>query len=169
MSDSKKFEHIRHKPRIVLDRERPLVVACSPMRSRVNLSRMVRAAGCFGISSLLISERCKLDPDITRDAIDFVNIRQVRTLGPALKQMATDGYRIVGLEQTTNSQSIYDFRFERVTSLVIGNERQGIEAEILGLLDDVVEIPVYGQPYSFNAATSAIIAMYEYCRQFPNG
>jgi tRNA G18 (ribose-2'-O)-methylase SpoU len=36
-------------------------------------------------------------------------------------------------------------------------------------LDDVIEIPVYGQPYSFNVATATTMAVYEYCRQYPNG
>ena len=37
------------------------------------------------------------------------------------------------------------------------------------LLDDVVEIPVYGLPYSYNVVTAATMAMYEYCRQYPKG
>ena len=39
----------------------------------------------------------------------------------------------------------------------------------LNLLDDVVEIPVWGLPYSHNVATAAAMALYEYCRQFPDG
>ena len=50
-----------------------------------------------------------------------------------------------------------------------GNERTGLTEDILKMLDDVVEIPVYGMPHSFNAATAASMAMYEYCRQFPSG
>jgi tRNA G18 (ribose-2'-O)-methylase SpoU len=37
------------------------------------------------------------------------------------------------------------------------------------LLDEVVEIPVYGLPYSYNVVTAATMAMYEYCRQYPTG
>ena len=39
---------------------------------------------------------------------------------------------------------------------------------MLAELDDVIEIPVYGLPHSFNAATAAAMALYEYCRQFGN-
>ena len=48
-------------------------------------------------------------------------------------------------------------------------ERLGIEDEVLRLLDGTVEIPVYGLPYSHNAATATAMALYEYCRQFPSG
>ena len=44
-----------------------------------------------------------------------------------------------------------------------------IPAEVLALLDDAVEIPMYGLPYSHNVATATSIALYEYCRQFPQG
>ena len=80
-----------------------------------------------------------------------------------------EGYRLVGLEQTSGACSLYQFSFARQSALVVGNERSGITEEVLKLLDDVVEIPVYGLPYSHNAATATAIALYEYCRQFPNG
>jgi len=75
----------------------------------------------------------------------------------------------VGLEQTTGSESLHNFAFERKSVLVVGNERLGLDEEILALLDRVVEIPVYGLPYSYNAATAAAMALYEFCRQFPLG
>ena len=55
----------------------------------------------------------------------------------------------------------------RRVALVIGNERAGLEPEVLDKLDRVAEIPLAGLPHSLNAATSASIAIYEYCRQFP--
>jgi tRNA G18 (ribose-2'-O)-methylase SpoU len=51
----------------------------------------------------------------------------------------------------------------------VGSERLGIETPVLEILDRVVEIPVYGMPFSHNAATAAAIAIYEYCRQYPTG
>ena len=86
-----------------------------------------------------------------------------------MKGQNDEGYRLVGLEQTTNSTNMHSYSFSRRTVLVIGNERTGLTDDILKLLDDVVEIPVYGLPHSFNAATAASMAMYEYCRQFPSG
>jgi tRNA G18 (ribose-2'-O)-methylase SpoU len=86
-----------------------------------------------------------------------------------LKKLREDGFQLVGLEQTSNSESIFDFAFERRTVLVIGNERSGIDEDILRMLDRVVEIPVYGLPYAHNAATATVMALYEYCRQFPRG
>lgn len=163
------FHHQRHKQRQPLEQEHALIVACMPLRSNVNLSRIVRTAGCFRISRLVACGRPKMDPSITRDAATEVQIEFHRTLAPVLQKLKLEGYRLVGLEQTTGSVSLFDFAFVRRTVLVVGNERTGLNDEILPLLDDVVEIPVFGLPHSFNVATATSMAMYEYCRQFPHG
>jgi tRNA G18 (ribose-2'-O)-methylase SpoU len=159
----------RHKPPSPLDRPRELIVACPPMRSNVNLSRIVRAAGCWGVRQVIGCGNAKVVGKIARDACETMPVEVHRTLPPVLKRLKEEGYQLVGLEQTSNSQSIFDFRFERRTVLVIGNERTGIEEEVLRMLDRVVEIPVYGLPFAHNAATAAVTALYEYCRQFPRG
>ena len=111
----------------------------------------------------------RLDRTIARDGADAVQLEIRRMLAQPLKQLKMDGFTLVGLEQTTGSESLFDFRFPRRTALVVGHERQGITPELLELLDHVVEIPVYGLPFSHNVATAASLALYEYCRQFPSG
>jgi tRNA G18 (ribose-2'-O)-methylase SpoU len=168
------FVHERHKPPLTLARPRELVVACAPMRSNVNLSRIMRTAGCCGVPRLICCGNAKIIDKIARDSVDDDNpaavaIQVHRTLLPALKELKQDGHRLVGLEQTTGSRSLYDFRFERRSVLIVGNERLGLDEEVLRLVDDVVEIPVYGLPYAYNVATAAAMALYEYCKQYPQG
>jgi tRNA G18 (ribose-2'-O)-methylase SpoU len=163
------FVHQRHKPPSTLDRPRELVVACPPMRSNVNLSRIVRAAGCAGVGRMVCSGTAKILAKVARDAAEELQIEVHRTLPPVLKRLREAGYQLVGLEQATGSQSLYTFAFQRNTVLVVGSERLGIETPVLEILDRVVEIPVYGMPFSHNAATAAAIAIYEYCRQYPTG
>jgi tRNA G18 (ribose-2'-O)-methylase SpoU len=64
---------------------------------------------------------------------------------------------------------LYEFAFPRKIALIVGAEREGLEDDVLALLDHVVEIPVYGQPASYNVATATTMAVYEYCRQYPSG
>jgi tRNA G18 (ribose-2'-O)-methylase SpoU len=139
------------------------------MRTGVNLSRIVRAASCCGVQRIICAGVAKIDREITRETGDSIAIEVHRTLPPVLKKLRTEGYQLVGLEQTTNSQVLYTYPFARKTVLVIGNERVGIEDEVLRLMDATVEIPVYGLPYSHNVATATAMALYEYCRQYPTG
>jgi tRNA G18 (ribose-2'-O)-methylase SpoU len=163
------FVHQRHKPPTPLHRERELIVAVSPLRSNVNLARIVRLVGCCGVRQMIACGPGRIDPKIARDALHAVQIQRHRSLAPVLKQLKQQQYHLVGLEQTTGSRDLHEYSFPRRTALVIGHERQGLDDQILALLDDVVEIPVYGVPYSYNVATAAAMALYEYCRQYPAG
>jgi tRNA G18 (ribose-2'-O)-methylase SpoU len=163
------FEHLRHKPPFELTRPREMVIACAPMRSNINLSRIARAAACCGIDRMICTGTAKLERKIARDGADTLQLEIHRTLPPVLDRLRADGFRLVGLEQTTNSKNLHHYEFARRTALVVGNERSGLTEDLLELLDDVVEIPVWGLPYSYNVATATTMALYEYCRQFPNG
>ena len=163
------FVHQRHKPPTVLERPRELVLVCAPLRSNINLSRIVRTASCCGVSRLITCGPSKIDPNIARVSADEFPIENHRSLPPVLKSLRSEGYQLVGLEQTTNSRNLHDFSFVRKTAIVIGNERSGLTDDALVLLDHVVEIPVYGLPFSYNVATATTMALYEYCRQFPTG
>lgn len=164
-----KFEHQRHKDSSPLNQPRQLIVACAPMRSNVNISAIARTASACAIERLILTGNASLIAKIARDGASELEVSTHRTLKPVLLKLRSDGYRLAGLEQTTNSVSMHEYQFERRTVLVIGNERTGLTPDILDVLDDVVEIPVYGLPHSFNAATATSMSLYEYCRQYPKG
>jgi len=161
------FEQVRHRPPAPLDRPREIVVACAPMRSNVNLSTIARTAGCCAVERMIVCGNARLDRTIARDGADSIRLEVRNSLPPVLRALRSEGYRLVGLEQVTNSRDLHAYRFARRVALVIGNERTGLRPSELELLDDCVEIPVWGLPYSYNVATATSMALYEYCRQFP--
>lgn len=126
-------------------------------------------AGCSGLTEIVHCGSGRVDREIARDAADTVQLVTRRSLPPVAAKLKEQGYFLVGLEQTTGSELLYDYRFQRKTALIIGSEREGLSQETLDLLDAVVEIPVYGMPASFNVVTATTMAVYEYCRQFPDG
>ena len=162
-----RFEHVRHKPPTPLAQPRELIVACAPFKSNINLSNIVRTASCCGVRKIIATGQAKIDKTVARDGADEIEIAMHRTLPPVLKELKQQGYTLVGLEQTTNSTLLPQYAFPRRTALVVGNERQGLTDDVLVLLDAVVEIPVYGLPYSFNVANATAMALYEFCRQWP--
>ncbi len=137
------------------------------MRSHVNLSHIVRTCGCFGIARVIATGAARLDEKIARDGAEHVALDIHRSLPPVLDRLRAEGYELVGLEQATGSEPLFAFAFTPRTVLVVGNERTGLEDDVLTRLDRVAEIPMAGLPHSLNAATSTSIAIYEYCRQFP--
>ena len=163
------FEHQRHKPPRQLAAPREVLMVCDALRSNVNLSRIVRTASCCGLERIVCAGHARLDRKIARDGADVIAVEVHRTLPPVLKKLRGEGYRLVGVEQAVGSQNLHDYKFARKSAIVVGNERTGLTEELLALVDDVVEIPVWGLPYSYNVATAATMALYEYCRQFPDG
>jgi tRNA G18 (ribose-2'-O)-methylase SpoU len=160
-----RFEHLRHKPLTPLAAPRELVVVCAPLKSNINLSNIVRTASCCGVRKVYATGPARIDKTIARDGAEEIEIEAHRTLPPVLKRLKEEGYQLVGLEQTTNSTLLWEYSFVAKTALVIGNERMGLTDDALALLDAVVEIPVYGLPFSFNVANATAMALYEYCRQ----
>ena len=154
---------------MILDQERQLIIACSPLSSHVNLSTILRMAGCSGVQEVIASGNAKIKNSVARDSADYVKLTVKNSLPPILKKLKQEGYTLVGLEQTTNSTTLSDYKFERKTAIVVGSEREGLSQDNLDLLDAVVEIPVWGMPNSYNVATATSLAIYEYCRQYPTG
>ncbi len=162
-------KHLRHKPPTELSSPRELVLACPPFRSGVNLARIIRLAGCSGVQEVVACGSNRIDPKIARDAIETVKIKRPRTLNNWLRKKKADDFRLVALEQSNRSINLHHYQFKRKSILLIGHERDGIPDADLKLADDIIEIPVYGRPFSYNVATATTMAVYEYCRQYPNG
>ena len=81
------FVHQRHKPPTSLEQPRDLIVACASMCSNVNLSRILRTAGCCGISQVICCGAVKVIDKIARDGADTVELRVHRTLPHPLLEL----------------------------------------------------------------------------------
>ena len=145
------------------------MIACCPLRSHVNLSTIIRTAGCSGVRDVIATGAAKLVNKITRDGAEHVTLTVRNSLPPVLRELKQQGFTLVGLEQTTNSTLLCEYAFPRESVIVVGSEREGLSDACLALLDAVVENPVWGMPYSYNVATATSLAIYEYCRQHPDG
>lgn len=145
------------------------MLACPQFRSAVNLARIARLAGCSGVKKLVACGQTKVDPKIARNSLDYLEIQRRRTLTSWLKEARKEQYHVTALEQSDSSVSLYDYQFPKKCILLIGHERLGVAESDLQLADDIIEIPVYGQPASYNVVTATTMAVYEYCRQHPNG
>jgi tRNA guanosine-2'-O-methyltransferase len=61
-----------------------------------------------------------------------------------LARLRNEGYALIGLEQTRGAASLDTFNFPPRTALVLGREREGIDADVLGMLDGCVVIEQRG-------------------------
>ena len=101
------FVHQRHKQVTSLRAPRELIIACPEMQSHINVSRMVRAAACCGVTRFIACGNVKIDPKISRGGEQQMSFEVRRSLRPVLQKLQRAGYPLIGLEQTTNSQNIH--------------------------------------------------------------
>ena len=80
---------------------------------------------------------------------------------PPILDLKEDGFRIVGLEQDPASIVLTDYKAPEKVALVLGEEVEGIPADLLSQCEDIVEIPMVGKKESFNVSVAAGIALYQ--------
>ena len=80
---------------------------------------------------------------------------------PDFSELRANGYRIAALEQAENSINLADYQAPEKLALLLGEEVYGVPTELLCQVDDIIEIPMYGQKESFNVSVAAGIALYE--------
>lgn len=69
--------------------------------------------------------------------------------------------RIIAVEQDKKSvrYDMIDYRFP--LALVVGHETNGVSKEVLGIVDQIVELPMYGVNVSLNVMVSLGIVLYK--------
>lgn len=95
------------------------------------------------------------------NTVSWSHHEDVRAVIDGLKH---EGYRLLALEQSADSEPLDEFRREDdKLALLIGREVEGIDQELLKLVDQTLEIPMLGQKESFNVVQAAAMALY-HCR-----
>lgn len=83
------------------------------------------------------------------------------TLEECISVLKNEGYKIVALEQSETSQSIYDLKAETNTAALVGREVEGLSLDELKMCDETYEIPMAGTKESFNVSVAAGIVLYQ--------
>ena len=96
--------------------------------------------------------------------IDIEEIK-IENLKNYLETMKSQNYTIVGIEQTSESCKLNEFKFPKKSVILLGNEKEGIPVELIQLLDVCVEIPQTGLIRSLNVHVTGAIIVWEYVRQ----
>lgn len=141
----------------------PLTVVADSLRSAFNLGGLFRTAECFGVSEVVLCGYTPLptQPQAARAALGAENLvrwRYVEDLRQALAGLKADGVRLVALETVAGAQDLAEAAWTFPCALVLGNERFGLDAEVVGLCDAAVRIPLYGCKNSLNVVSAFAVA-----------
>ena len=147
----------------------PLVVVLDNVRSMHNVGAVFRTADAFIVEKIVL---CGITPqpphrEIHKAALgatESVDWIYEKSISEALENLKQENYQIVGIEQTSNSENITDYKIEKDQkyALVLGNEVDGLSDEALSLYDTFLEIPQLGTKHSLNVSVCGGIVMWEF-------
>lgn len=149
----------------------PVVLVLDNVRDSKNVGALFRLADAMGLRGLCLCGETPKPPSAaidkaSRSASNWVPFWVFPHTEQALQQLASEGYRLLGLELSTHSVPLHQLHWPagQATALVLGSEKNGIGAEALNLLSDTTHIPMHGRNSSMNVAMAAAIAVYELAR-----
>ena len=155
-----------------------MVIVLDNLRSCHNVGSILRTADGFGCQDVIFIGTTPYPQLADDQRLPHAAQRQTKMIAKtALGAEATingqcfsnaqswlatvDSGLIVSLEQTPDSQSLFDYLPKtKVDYLVVGSEINGIDSLILKNSHQKIKIPMSGRKESFNVAVAAGIALY---------
>lgn len=158
---------------------REILLIAHDMRSCHNVGSLLRTAEGLGVSKVFLTGYTpypttnddtrlphiaqKLTKQIHKAALGAETTQaweQADDVYSVLGKLKSEGYTIVGLEQSQTAIPLPEFKPTNKIALLLGREVEGIDAALLTHVDTVVEIPMFGNKESFNVVQAAAMSLY---------
>ncbi len=142
------------------------------LRSGLNIGSIFRTADAFNIKKIYITGISAVPPnkEIVKTALgatESVDWEYVKNPVDLIQILKEEGDHIYAIEQTLNSLSLEDFRYEKNESitLIFGNEVEGVNQDLIDLCHGSIEIPQFGTKHSLNVSVTAGIVIWHLVNQ----
>ena len=148
----------------------PISVLVENVRSVHNVGAIFRSADGFGAEKVYLTGYTAHPPreDLHKTALGAENSVPWEYCEDAIEaahMIKDSGIKLVLLEQTHTSTSIYSCKFSFPICFIVGNEVSGVSEELASIADVHVEIPMRGIKQSLNVSVAAGVSLYELTRQ----
>jgi len=151
----------------------PVSLLLENVRSMHNVGSIFRTADAFCLSALYLTgiTGCPPHREIHRSALGAEDtVAWEHHADPLIlaNQLKRQGHTLMAIEITSEGVSLdrWIWTFERPLTLVLGNEVEGVSADMLQLCDGSVEIPQGGTKHSLNVSVCGGIVAWELYRRW---
>ena len=142
------------------------------IRSLNNVGSVFRTADAFRAEKLYLCGITGRPPhrDITKTALgatESVDWHYTADIVSLIRQLRTDGWLIVAVEQAEESVLLTNFSpsKNKPYAFVLGNEVTGVRDDVVQLADIVLEIPQFGTKHSLNIAVTTGIICWDFLQK----
>lgn len=148
----------------------PITIVCDAIRTPENIGMCFRISESFGVEKIYLHEQSpsienRIVQKTARNTISQLEYEIYTDFRQLLEQLKIAGNTIIGIEITDKSIDIRNVDFTKYEKIVflLGSERYGITD--IDLVDETVEIPMFGRNSSMNVVHSLAISLYEAVNQ----
>ncbi len=148
--------------------KRNIVVVLDNIRSMHNVGSIFRTADAFLIQAICLCGYTPQPPhrEINKTALgatESVDWLHYPTALEAVLELKNRGYRIYAVEQAEGSILLNQFQIQtnEPTVVILGNEVEGVGAELLPYCEACIEIPQMGTKHSLNVSVAAGIVLWK--------
>ena len=146
--------------------EMPATVVLDGIRDPGNLGTILRLCDWFGIRQVVCTTDCVdvFNEKVVQASMGSVAVVEVMYADRASIIKAANANEVVLLGADMNGEDVFHFIWPQKFGLVIGNEGQGLSAELGAALQGVLSIPAapIAQAESLNAAMATAIMLGQY-------
>lgn len=146
-----------------------LLVALDGLQHAENVGVIVRNASAFGASGVLAAPT-GCSPYLRRavrnsmGSVFTMPVRHPPSMHRALADLRARGTRVIAAD-IRGTIPVAEANLRGDCCLVLGNEEQGVSAEVLSVCDATAAIPMQRGTDSLNVANAAAVVLYEAARQ----
>ncbi len=140
------------------------VVVLENIYDRGNASAVMRSAEAFGLAQIHLIElgdKFKESQRTTAGADKWVELKKWKSTKDCLRALKAQGKQIVVTHLDSTSKPIAQVDFSKPTALVLGNEKDGVSAEMIEAADHRVLIPMEGFVQSYNISVAGALCFYQ--------
>ena len=139
------------------------VVVADNIRSAFNAGGVFRTADFFGAAKLVLCGYTPTpeNPQVKKTALgadETTPWEHVADIRDVLDAFRAEGRRIYALETVDRAHDIAAFTPEFPCALLLGNERFGLDPDVVGAADAVLEIRSHGTKNSLNVVSAFAVA-----------
>lgn len=154
--------------RVIRGRNFRHVVAMENIYDRGNISAVVRSAEAFGFANIHVVEtfeKFKESQRTTAGADKWVELSKWKSTADFVGAMKKQGKKIIVTHLDATSVPLDEIDFTHDSAIVLGNEKDGVSAEMIAAADHRVIIPMAGFVQSFNISVAGALCFYQLAQQ----
>ena len=141
----------------------PFVVVADNVRSAFNMGGIFRTADFFGVERLVLCGYSPTpeNPQVKKTALgadESTPWEHVGDVRDAIDRLRAEGRRIYALETVDGATDIARFTPVFPCAVLLGNERFGLDPDVVAMADEVLEIRSHGLKNSLNVVSAFAVA-----------